>query len=137
MSIKTTVKTLFARPGRFRTLLIVGAPLAFATGFKLWLALTTVGTNDVRYWHTFMDYIVARGSVTIYRDIWYYNHPPMMSGLLKVLSWRCRTRRMAFPSDPPARLLWRTPSKGPSSCSAWSASPGTSGVPWRAQRPSR
>ncbi|MGD0838895.1 MAG: hypothetical protein ABSB49_19850 [Polyangia bacterium] len=97
MSIKTPVKTLCTRPGRCRTLLIVGAPLAFATGFKLWLALTTVGTNDVRYWHTFMDYIVARGSVTIYRDIWYYNHPPMMSGLLKVLSWLVPYAPNGFP----------------------------------------
>ena len=86
MPKETTMKTLFTHPGRCRTLLIVGAPLAFATGLKLWLALTTVGTNDVRYWHTFMNYIVAKGSVTIYRDIWYYNHPPMMSGLLRVLS---------------------------------------------------
>jgi hypothetical protein len=80
-----------------RRLLIVGTPLAFATGLKLWLALTTFGTNDVRYWHTFMDYIVAHGSVTIYRDIWYYNHPPMMSGLLRVLSWLAPHAPNGFP----------------------------------------
>lgn len=65
-----------------RHALLIGPPLLLATGLKLWLALTTVGTNDVRYWQTFMNYVVAQGSVTIYRDIWYYNHPPLMSGVL-------------------------------------------------------
>jgi hypothetical protein len=69
-----------------RHALLIGLPLALATGLKLWLALTTVGTNDVRYWQTFMSYVVAQGSVTIYRDIWYYNHPPLMSGVLWLLS---------------------------------------------------
>jgi hypothetical protein len=84
--VPTSVRGLFETPVGRRRLLIVGVPLLAATVFKLWLALTTVGTNDVRYWHTFMDYIVAHGSVTIYRDIWYYNHPPLMSGLLRLLS---------------------------------------------------
>jgi hypothetical protein len=60
----------------------IGIALALSTGLKLWLALTTFGTNDVRYWQSFMGYIVEKGSVTIYRDLRYYNHPPAMSGLL-------------------------------------------------------
>ena len=68
-----------------RRALLIGIPLALATGLKLWLALTTFGTNDVRYWNTFMRYIVAKGTVTIYRDIWYYNHPPAVSGFLWLL----------------------------------------------------
>jgi hypothetical protein len=66
--------------------LVVGVPLLLATAFKLWLALTTIGTNDVYGWNMFMDYIVKNGSVTIYRDIPSYNHPPFMSGILRVLS---------------------------------------------------
>jgi hypothetical protein len=72
------------RSGRRRALLI-GTPLALSTGLKLWLALTTFGTNDVRYWNTFMSYIVAKGTVTIYRDIRFYNHPPAISGFLWLL----------------------------------------------------
>jgi 4-amino-4-deoxy-L-arabinose transferase-like glycosyltransferase len=86
LSLPISIRRLFDSTEGRRRLLIVGLPLALATAFKLWLALTTIGTNDVRYWNTFMDYIVAHGSVTIYRDIWYYNHPPLMSGLLRVLS---------------------------------------------------
>jgi 4-amino-4-deoxy-L-arabinose transferase-like glycosyltransferase len=67
---------------RRRRALTIGIALALSTGFKLWLALTTFGTNDVRYWQTFMKYIVEKGSVTIYRDVRFYNHPPAMSGLL-------------------------------------------------------
>lgn len=70
---------------RRRRLLWLGLPLLLSTSVKLWLALTTFGTNDVRYWQTFMNYLVEHGSVTIYRDIWYYNHPPMMSGFLLLL----------------------------------------------------
>ena len=70
---------------RLSRILWLGVPVSLATAFKLWLALTTYGTNDVRYWQTFMQYVVDHGSVTIYRDIWYYNHPPMMSGFLLLL----------------------------------------------------
>jgi 4-amino-4-deoxy-L-arabinose transferase-like glycosyltransferase len=73
------------RSTRRQQLLWLGLPLLLTTSVKLWLALTTFGTNDVRYWQTFMNYLVEHGSVTIYRDIWYYNHPPMISGLLLLL----------------------------------------------------
>lgn len=58
--------------------------LLAGTAIKLFYALTTIGTNDVYYWHTFMRYIVKHGSVNIYRDIWYYNHPPLMSLFLEL-----------------------------------------------------
>ena len=64
---------------------ILALAIAVGTGVKLWLALTTFGTNDVRYWQVFMKHIAAHGSVAIYRDIPYYNHPPLMSGLLSLL----------------------------------------------------
>jgi len=68
------VKARLARPAVILTILALAS-----TAVKLWLATTTFGSNDVRYWQTFQDYIVANGSLTIYRDIWYYNHPPFMS----------------------------------------------------------
>jgi Dolichyl-phosphate-mannose-protein mannosyltransferase len=58
---------------------ILTAAMLISTVLKLWLASTTYGSNDVRYWQTFQDYVVTHGWVTIYRDIWYYNHPPLMS----------------------------------------------------------
>ena len=64
---------------------VLALSIGIATVIKLWLALTTVGTNDVTYWQVFMDYIVRNDSVSIYRDIRYYNHPPMVSGLLALL----------------------------------------------------
>jgi 4-amino-4-deoxy-L-arabinose transferase-like glycosyltransferase len=67
---------------RWRRMWPIGIAVGLSTILKLWLALTTFGTNDVRYWQTFMRYIVGKGSVTIYRDIRFYNHPPAMSGLL-------------------------------------------------------
>lgn len=79
--IRATVSTDGRAP-----LLVVGIALLPATAFKLWLALTTVGTNDVYAWQAFMEYIVKNGSVTIYRDIGAYNHPPLISLLLRAMS---------------------------------------------------
>jgi hypothetical protein len=67
---------------RRRRIWAVGIALGLSTVVKLWLALTTFGTNDVRYWQNYMSYIVENGSVTIYRDERFYNHPPAVSGLL-------------------------------------------------------
>ena len=93
----TSIRALALGPEQRRRVLLVGLPLLLVTAFKLWLALTTFGTNDVKYWNTFMDYIVAHGSVTIYRDIWYYNHPPLMSGLLWLLKPLVRHAPHGFP----------------------------------------
>ena len=68
-----------------RPVVIMTVVMLISTALKLWLALTTYGTNDVRYWQTFQDYVVAHGWVTIYRDIWYYNHPPLMSLFLRAV----------------------------------------------------
>jgi len=95
--LPVSIRALAFNPERRRRVFLVGLPLVFVTAFKLWLSLTTFGTNDVKYWNTFMDYIVAHGSVTIYRDIWYYNHPPLMSGLLWLLSPLVRHAPNGFP----------------------------------------
>jgi 4-amino-4-deoxy-L-arabinose transferase-like glycosyltransferase len=96
-SLSSSLRALAFNPEQRRRALLIGLPLLLVTAFKLWLALTTYGTNDVKYWNTFMDYIVARGSVTIYRDIWYYNHPPLMSGMLWLLSHFVRHAPNGFP----------------------------------------
>ena len=63
---------------------IIILAIIIGTSIKLFYALTTVGTNDVVCWATFMDHVVEHGSVDIYKNIWYYNHPPLMSLMLAV-----------------------------------------------------
>ncbi len=64
---------------------LVGFAVTLGTIVKLWLDATTIGTNDVAYWYRFTQYILHQGTVTIYRDIPYYNHPPLVSSALWVL----------------------------------------------------
>jgi glycosyltransferase involved in cell wall biosynthesis len=64
---------------------LIGLAIGLGTSLKLWLDITTVGTNDVAYWHHFTQYLMKYGTVTIYRDIPYYNHPPLVSSALLVL----------------------------------------------------
>ncbi|MCX5914117.1 MAG: hypothetical protein NTV04_19560, partial [Deltaproteobacteria bacterium] len=64
---------------------LIGLAVGLGTSLKLWLDITTVGTNDVAYWHHFTQYLMKYGTVTIYRDIPYYNHPPLVSSGLLVL----------------------------------------------------
>jgi len=64
---------------------LVGLATALGTALKLWLDLTTVGTNDVAYWYRFTRFILENGTVTIYRYILYYNHPPFVSLFLWLL----------------------------------------------------
>lgn len=61
------------------------AAAVISLSLKLWLDLTTFGTNDVAYWTLFSRYIYANGSFTIYRDLSYYNHPPLVSAWLWLL----------------------------------------------------
>jgi len=64
---------------------IVGLAAFFGFFIKLLLDLTTFGTNDVTYWWTFSNYIATHDSFSIYRDIRYYNHPPLISYWLWVM----------------------------------------------------
>ena len=64
---------------------LVALAITVGTALKLWLDATTIGTNDVAYWYQFTQYIIEYGTVTIYRDIPYYNHPPLVSSALWVL----------------------------------------------------
>jgi glycosyltransferase involved in cell wall biosynthesis len=64
---------------------LIGFAIALGTAIKLWLDIATIGTNDVAYWFRFAHYIIEHGTITIYRDIPYYNHPPLVSSALWAL----------------------------------------------------
>jgi len=64
---------------------LVALAAVLGTALKIWLDATTFGTNDISYWQTFTRYILANGTVTIYRDIPLYNHPPLVSSFLWLL----------------------------------------------------
>jgi SAM-dependent methyltransferase len=64
---------------------LIGLAIGVGTSLKLWLDMTTVGTNDIAYWYQFTQYLMKYGTVTIYRDIPYYNHPPLVSSALLLL----------------------------------------------------
>src|SRR5689334_14178958 len=77
-------------------ILIAAAAMAFA--LKLWLAFTTVGTNDVRTFELMLGKLEASGVEVLYREgtaaprapVMRMNHPPFVLTLLK--SWgRLRT----------------------------------------------
>lgn len=65
-----------------KTLLIV---LGLATLLKLWISASTFGTNDVKYWGWFMHYVGTRDILSIYQEVEFYNHPPVMSVYLIIL----------------------------------------------------
>jgi hypothetical protein len=48
---------------------------------RLWLATTTLGTNDIEMWRRFAQVVADRGPLGIYAVEPLYNHPPLM-GLL-------------------------------------------------------
>ena len=65
-----------------KTLIIA---IVLSTVVKLWISAHTFGTNDVKYWGWFMHYVGTRDIVSIYREVEFYNHPPVMSVLLITL----------------------------------------------------
>jgi len=64
---------------------LVALAAVLGTALKLWLDLTTIGVSDVVLFYQFSQYILANGTVTIYRDIPIYNHPPLVSSFLWLL----------------------------------------------------
>lgn len=79
----------------FKNVLVLA--LVAATALKLWIAARTFGTNDVKYWQTFMHYLVENDSVSIYREIDHYNHPPFMSVFLRFSSLLTARHPELFP----------------------------------------
>lgn len=66
-------------------LIIVVAGIAFI--LKLHIAMTTYGTNDVLYWEIFINCIKKYGGIGTYHMVWFFNHPPFMIDVLKVMDW--------------------------------------------------
>jgi len=70
---------------------------AIALGLKLWLATGTYGTNDVRSWEQYRDISASAGTLELYRRVEQFNHPPMTTGLLRLMGWLAATTSIAFP----------------------------------------
>jgi hypothetical protein len=69
---------------------VIAAAVA-ATLFKLFVAGTTYGTNDVQYWTGFAQAVRQYGPIGIYGHVLpepvVYNHPPLAGWLLVALNW--------------------------------------------------
>jgi hypothetical protein len=59
--------------------------LAVATVIKLYLAYTTLGTNDVSTWERFLGEAIRRGGLGLYRSDPIFNHPPFIVGYIRGL----------------------------------------------------
>ena len=69
--------------------------VAFA--LKIILSASTFGTNDVVSWAQFMTYVYDFDSVSIYREMPLYNHPPLVSGYLWILGGVAGEESLLFP----------------------------------------
>lgn len=54
--------------------------------FKLIIASKTYGSNDVRTWELFADIIKKIGGTGLYQNLSYFNHPPFIIHLLKIIN---------------------------------------------------
>lgn len=69
------------------------------TGIKLWIAASTYGTDDVRYWTGFLQGVVDHGPIGIYGVTTFeapYNHPPLAGWMLLGFS-RLTEAGVSFP----------------------------------------
>lgn len=67
---------------------------------KIYLALTTYGTNDVAYFEKFLEIAKERGGVGLYHfrhPVLYFNHPPFMIHLLYFFDVLTRLTGIGFP----------------------------------------
>ena len=83
-----------ALPRRWKTAIATGAAGAFI--FKIFLALTTYGTNDVYAWERFARWSALFGS-RLYTIDAAFNHPPSMIHVLAAMTWLAKTTGIAFP----------------------------------------
>ena len=56
-----------------------------ALAVKVFISWTTFGTNDVTSWIRFADYVSNHDIFSVYEQIPLYNHPPLVSIILKIL----------------------------------------------------
>jgi len=66
-------------------------------GIKQFFSWRVYGTNDVTYWIGFSNIIAEYGTFNIYSLVRIYNHPPVVSWLLKVLHFLAIKSRLSFP----------------------------------------
>lgn len=64
---------------------------------KLFMSYHVYGTNDITYWINFAEIIQKYGTFKIYSLVRIYNHPPLMSWVLKVVSMASVKTGLAFP----------------------------------------
>jgi hypothetical protein len=83
----------------WQIVIISAAFLALMT--KLYLAFTTLGTNDVLTWQSFLNNIKEFGGIGTYQRPGIFgdpfNHPPFMIHILKVLGFLSDTSPFPFP----------------------------------------
>jgi hypothetical protein len=84
----------------WRIVIISAASLALIV--KLYFALTTLGTNDVLTWQSFLNNIREFGGIGTYQRPGIFgdpfNHPPFMIHVLKVLGFLSDISRLPFRS---------------------------------------
>ncbi len=74
------------------------AAFALAAYFlKLALSWVVYGTNDVTYWMYFSQVIEKFGTFKVYSLIWFYNHPPLVSWILKIVRAAAIHTGLSFP----------------------------------------
>jgi hypothetical protein len=78
---------------------IAGAAV-ICTLLKIYLALTTYGTNDVAYFEEFLKIAKESGGVGLYHfrhPVLYFNHPPFIIHLLYFVDFLARNTGIGFP----------------------------------------
>src|ERR1700733_1257533 len=78
----------------WKVAIVAAAAVAFA--FKIFLALSTYGTNDVYAWERFARWSALFGS-RLYTIDAAFNHPPSMIHVLAAMVWLAKTTGIAFP----------------------------------------
>lgn len=64
---------------------------------KLFIASTTIGTNDIFYWMLFYKYAMLYGGTALYHAIQIFNHPPLMIHVICLWGWLARITHLSFP----------------------------------------
>jgi Gpi18-like mannosyltransferase len=75
----------------------VACAILLTTLIKLWITLTTLGTNDVTSWQKFADSVTDHGALWLYHHDVLFNHPPFMTRALFVLDWLAHHTPLGFP----------------------------------------
>jgi len=63
---------------------------------KLLLSYSAYGTNDITYWKYFADTIAEHGTFKIYSLVRIYNHPPLISWILKIIRYAALKTGLSF-----------------------------------------